>query len=206
MGRAFPRWWADAVTLSRVVLMPGFLLAAEWTNAAVEAGQPSTGRRALVLALLVVIAASDRLDGWLARRSAQRPSRRGAILDAVSDRLVQWAGIWFFTLRAEPAFTPLPLWLVAALVLRDALLLGLWLRHPMQRAVSVEHEMHGKIATVTVFVALFAVVASIRAEVVAGAAGLAGVAIGYSTLRYALRTWRHGRTSTPDEARTGGTG
>ena len=185
----FPRWWADAVTLARVALMPVFLLAAKWTNAAVAAGLPSGGRRVTVLTLLLVIGASDKLDGWVARRSGQPPTRRGAIMDAGSDRLVQWAGVWFFTLRASPAFTPLPLWLAGVLVARDALLLAIWLRHRRAEPVSFEHEIHGKAATVAVFLALFAATASARADIAAAAAVLAGAAIAYSTIRYATRTW-----------------
>ena len=190
--RRFPSWAADVVTLSRVALMPVFLLAAEATNDAVAAGVPAGGRRVAVLALLLVIAASDKLDGWLARRTGKPPTRRGAILDAASDRLVQWAGVWFFTLRALPAFTPLPLWLAAVLVARDALLLGLWLLHRRTRSVSFEHEHHGKAATVTVFVALIAAVITRRADVATGAAALAAAAIVYSGVRYAFRIRRSG--------------
>jgi CDP-diacylglycerol--glycerol-3-phosphate 3-phosphatidyltransferase/cardiolipin synthase len=189
-GSAFPRWAADAVTLSRIVLMPVFLLVVEAANDAVAAGLPAGDRRALAAALLVVIGASDKLDGWLARRSGGPPTRRGAILDAASDRIVQWAGVWYFSMRAAPAFTPLPPWLAGALIARDALLVALWLRQRRAGAVSFEHELHGKAATVAVFGALTAAVLGAPAPLAIAAAGLAAGAVVHSTARYAVRTWR----------------
>jgi CDP-diacylglycerol--glycerol-3-phosphate 3-phosphatidyltransferase/cardiolipin synthase len=188
----FPPGAADAVTLARIALMPVFLLAAEATNAAVAAGLPAGRHRALVLALLLAIGASDKLDGWLARRSGQPPTQRGAILDATSDRIVQWAGVLFFTLRASPAFTPLPVWLAAVLVARDTLLLAIWIRQRRTGTVSFEHEIHGKAATVAVFVALFAATASANRAVATAAAALAGAAVVYSTVHYAARIARRG--------------
>jgi CDP-diacylglycerol--glycerol-3-phosphate 3-phosphatidyltransferase/cardiolipin synthase len=182
--------WADAVTISRVLLLPVLILAAEAVHSAADAGGAGTGPRTLVLVLLLAIGASDKLDGWLARRSGAPPTKRGAILDAAADRLVQWAGVWYFTLRGAPAFTPLPIWLAGTLVLRDALLLAILLRQRRAKAASYEHELHGKAETVTIFLALLAPASGASTSVTLLAALVAGIAVMYSTLRYAARLVR----------------
>ncbi|MGE0159874.1 MAG: CDP-alcohol phosphatidyltransferase family protein [Gemmatimonadales bacterium] len=185
--------WADVVTISRVVLLPVLILTGEAVHAAVDAGGAGTSPRTFVLALLLAIGASDKLDGWLARRSGQPPTKRGAILDAAADRLVQWTGVWYFTLRGAPAFTPLPIWLAGTLVLRDALLLAILLRQRRPKAASYEHELHGKAATVTIFLALLAPAAGASRAWTFLAALVAGLSVMYSTARYAMRLV--GRTS-----------
>lgn len=183
-----PAWLPDFVTLTRVGLIPCFLVAAEATRAGAEGGAPSGALRATTLLLLLVIGASDKLDGYLARRSGRPTTRRGALLDAGADRLVQWSGAWFFALRAGTVFSAPPLWFPLLLVARDAVLLFAWLRAPRLEAVTVEHEIHGKAATVAVFIVLLAAVAGAPTVAVSLLSGAAGGAVIYSTARYVLRT------------------
>jgi phosphatidylglycerophosphate synthase len=182
--------WADAVTVSRVALLPLLILAAEAVRGAADGGGAANEPRVLVLVVLLAIGGSDILDGWLARRSGAPPTKRGAMLDVAADRLVQWTGVWYFALRGAPAFIPLPLWLAGTLVLRDALLLAIWLRHRGAKTTSFEHEPHGKAATVTIFLALLATIAGASSALVILTALAAGVAILYSTARYAVRLAR----------------
>lgn len=185
---SIPPWLPDAITLTRIALIPLLLLAAEAARADLVSGPPTRGPKALVVSLLLAIAASDKLDGYLARRTGRPPSRRGAILDATADRLVQWTGTWYLALRASPAFTALPLWLPLLLVGRDATLLAIWVGKTRAGHVSVEHELHGKAATASVFALLMGAALALWTEVVtAGAAVVAGLAV-YSTARYAART------------------
>jgi phosphatidylglycerophosphate synthase len=64
------------------------------------------------LGILAAAAASDLLDGWLARRLG--PSRLGAILDAVTDKVFMLTA--FAILAASGALTPLE---VLGVLLRD---------------------------------------------------------------------------------------
>jgi phosphatidylglycerophosphate synthase len=187
MTRSRLLWWADAVTISRVLLLPALIWAAEVARAAVVAGAPAAPERRLTLAVLLVIGASDIVDGWLARRSGVPPTKRGAILDAAADRIVQWTGVWYLALRGAPAFTPLPLWLAGTLVLRDALLLSILLRMRGAKAESFEHELHGKAATFTIFVASCVSISGAPNAVVIPAALVAAGAVTYSAVRYAAR-------------------
>jgi phosphatidylglycerophosphate synthase len=195
VGRV-PGWLPNAVLFARLALLPAFVIAVEAARAA--AGEASRARGA-ALALLIVIAASGKLDGYFARRSARGPTRLGAILDAVADRTVQWTGVLLLTFRAEPAFTALPIWLPICLAGREALLLGAWLRTGGKAAPQVEHELHGQIATVAVFGTLIAATWALPAAVVTILAAVAAGNVIYSALRYAGRMGR--RPPDPRRAR-----
>jgi phosphatidylglycerophosphate synthase len=181
-----PAWLPDLITSSRIALAPVFVIAAEATVDAAAAGESTLGPRALTILLLLGIAGSDRLDGYLARKSERGPTKRGAVLDAVADRLIQWTGALYFALRPTIAFTALPFWFPLALLARECLLILAWL-HPYRGPASYEHEMHGKVATVMVFSLLLLAAAHVPAPLVVSAATLSIAAVLYSASRYALR-------------------
>lgn len=185
-SRRIPSWLPDVVTSTRIVLIPVFLLVAEAARDSVAAGLPADRLRALTFVLVLAVAASDKLDGYLARKTARGPTRRGAVLDAIADRLMQWTGSFFFAFRAAPAFTPIPLWLPLGLVARDLFMLIVWLS-PRRAATDYEHEVHGKVATALVFGLLLASAAGVTARILVPASVLAVSAALYSTARYALR-------------------
>lgn len=192
-GGRFPSWLAHAFTLGRIALLPLLFLAAEATRAAVGGGVPSGLPRTVALLLMALIAASDRADGYVARRSRRGPTRRGAFLDALADRLVQWSGVLYFCFLARPGFTPLPLWLPAVLLGRELVLVGGWMGRRRSGAVSFEHERHGKAATVVVFGLLLAVIAGAPERVVVVLSALAAGAVAWSTARYVARSPRSRR-------------
>jgi phosphatidylglycerophosphate synthase len=178
------------VTSTRIALIPVFLVVAEATRDAVAGGAPGTRLRALTFFLVLVIASSDKLDGYLARRSAHGPTRRGEILDAFADRLMQWVGAFFFAFRAAPAFTPIPLWLPLGLGARDLFLLLVWLSPKQSTETDYRHEIHGKVATALLFGLLLASAAGLTARLLVPASVLAVSAALYSTARYAARLGR----------------
>jgi cardiolipin synthase len=106
------------------------------------------GRTAAASVLFVGIAASDYLDGLVARATGQY-SRLGAILDPLVDRLTVLAGAvvcWHFEL--------LPRWALAALAVREAVtmvLAGAGLR----RGVELEVNWVGRIAVILVMGGIF---------------------------------------------------
>jgi len=168
-----PRWAPNALSALRIASVPAWL-----ALALVERGRALDGaevRRALVIAVLLAIGATDVLDGQLARRFGLA-SNLGATLDAVADKLATVVAVTFLAFLAAPAFTPLPLWLWAALVLRDLLLaagfVAVWRRHGH---VQVEHRWHGRLATLVLF-----------ATVVAACAGAPALAVGAGSLAVVL--------------------
>lgn len=103
--------------------------------------------------LWIVAAAgiSDVADGFLARRW-NLTSRIGALMDAVADKSFQFTSLVTITLLGRPLFSQLPVWLLGSVFLRDlVLLIGWTVMRRRRRPVSMEHEVHGKVATFLVF-------------------------------------------------------
>jgi phosphatidylglycerophosphate synthase len=148
----------NAITLFRVVLVPCVVLAAIACDAQVARGEDGFVARAWTVAFLVVIGASDVVDGFLARRCGLA-TQLGATLDALADKLAQVATITYFTLSGGPAFVALPLWFMVWLIARDVLLGGGWLVLRMGGGVHVEHRWHGKLASLLMFGLVFWVAA-----------------------------------------------
>ena len=98
----------NAIGFARLALIPVFLALALMSKG---------GTDALPAVIFAVISWSDYLDGIAARLTGQY-SRFGALLDPFVDRLLVVSGVavcWYFEL--------LPRWAIAALVLREVLLL-----------------------------------------------------------------------------------
>jgi len=97
---------------------------------------------AMRLAVLAAAAASDLLDGWIARRLG--PSRLGAKLDPVSDKIFYLTG--FAVLGLSGALSPLE---VAGVLLRDILTpLGYLASVVVRRPFSTPARVGGKAVTV----------------------------------------------------------
>jgi cardiolipin synthase len=97
----------NALSLLRLLGVPLFL----WLILGPE-------RDGLALIVLMVAGFTDYADGWLARKLNQT-SRLGQLLDPAADRLYILA-----TLIGLTARDIVPLWLTAALIARDLMLLG----------------------------------------------------------------------------------
>jgi len=126
---------ANLVSLARVPLAVAFALF------------DRAGVRVLVLA---AAAASDLLDGWLARRLG--PSRLGAVLDPVTDKAFMLTA--FSVLALSGALTPLE---VVGVLLRDILApLGYLAGVAMRRPFTVPARLGGKLVTTGQSLTLFA--------------------------------------------------
>jgi cardiolipin synthase (CMP-forming) len=147
---------------------------------------PSASRAAL--AVLVAAAATDMLDGWLARRRGEATAV-GAVVDPVADKV--FALTVMTTLRRQGK---LPGWGVAALLTREILeaplVLWVFVSPEARRARRLEAQANipGKIATVAQFGAVMAAVALPRAaRRLLVLAAVAGAAAGASYWRRELR-------------------
>ena len=111
------------LTCARVfVIVPFFLQAGITAHELDRAGADYSTQRALTVGLIVLMGVTDLLDGWVARRFGL-VSQLGAVVDAVSDKLVQIVLVCFFSLIIGPAFTTLPLWFLIVVFGRDLVLL-----------------------------------------------------------------------------------
>ncbi len=102
----------------------------------------------LALAVLIVSSFTDWLDGYLARRLNQF-SRLGELLDPLADRLYVVAALAALYIRDL-----LPLWVVAALVLRDVVMSMLLIYLKRDGITGIPVHFVGKAATMNLLYAL----------------------------------------------------
>jgi cardiolipin synthase (CMP-forming) len=106
------------------------------------------GRSVAAAAVFWLIAASDYLDGFLARVTGQY-SRMGALLDPLVDRLTILAGAvvcWSFEL--------LPRWALALLALRELMMLVL-AQYGLRHGVDIEVNWPGRISVFPIMGGIF---------------------------------------------------
>jgi CDP-diacylglycerol--glycerol-3-phosphate 3-phosphatidyltransferase len=128
----------NAIGYTRLALIPVFLVLA------LSSGD---GRDGLALAIYIVIAATDYLDGITARITGQY-SRLGALLDPLVDRLLVISAV-----VVNYRFDLLPRWALIVLAAREALMLVLT-RIGMKRGMDLKVNMVGRWAVWPVMVAL----------------------------------------------------
>lgn len=138
----------SAWTLPPNLLSLGRLLATPAVFALVLASSPVTDLAALLL--FVVAAASDYVDGWLARRRGW-VTEVGIYLDPLADKLLLVSVLVpFYLVTADPAsargipyWGSLPLWALAILLGREVVVSGLALA-ARRRGATVPAEAFGK--------------------------------------------------------------
>jgi CDP-diacylglycerol--glycerol-3-phosphate 3-phosphatidyltransferase len=112
-----PLTWPMGLTFLRLLLLPVFL----WTLLA-NAHAPEQPRNWLGLGVFVVMAITDKLDGYLARKFNQT-SKLGAVLDPVADKLLVACSVIVLNFEwiAPPHFR-IPGWVVIAVYAKDLII------------------------------------------------------------------------------------
>jgi CDP-diacylglycerol--glycerol-3-phosphate 3-phosphatidyltransferase len=140
-----PMTLANKITLSRMGLVPVFVLFAAYYGQSVYAGMPSEWLRWAAVGTFVVAATSDGLDGWLARRLNQR-TELGVVLDPVADKGLLLAGV--LALSFSHWTNALPVWFGVLVVARDmAVLVGVVGVFVLNGKVDLRPRFTGKVAT-----------------------------------------------------------
>jgi cardiolipin synthase len=124
----------NALTIARLVAIAPFVLLA------------MQGRDRAALILFVVAGLTDTLDGTIARRFGQT-SKIGRLLDPLADKL--FTGAAYVVLSAfRPGLTSIPIWVMAAVLLRDVLILsGSLIVYRMSRNTGFQPSIYGKLNT-----------------------------------------------------------
>src|SRR6478735_5405193 len=166
----------------RIALVPFFA----W--ALLADGGHSTGWRLVATALFVLAAATDRVDGWLARRNDQITDL-GKLLDPIADKLLMGTALVILS-----ALGDLPWWVTVVILVRE---LGITvMRFFMLRYVVLPASRGGKIKTVLQSVAIGLYLLPLDAmpdwvafvaAVAMGAAVVLTVVTGVDYLRLAIR-------------------
>jgi CDP-diacylglycerol--glycerol-3-phosphate 3-phosphatidyltransferase len=110
---------ANKITIARLCLIPIFGIFAWGSGATVVRGRLAERVRVIAAFVFFLAAATDGLDGFIARRFNQR-SRLGAILDPVADKGLVMTALVVLPLsnRSED----FPIWVPIAVIGRDAIL------------------------------------------------------------------------------------
>jgi CDP-diacylglycerol--glycerol-3-phosphate 3-phosphatidyltransferase len=184
---AVPSAWnpANVLTVLRIALVPFFA----WALLA-DGGHTTTGRL-IATALFVVAAATDRLDGWLARRSGQ-VTDLGKMLDPIADKVLIGTALVLLSWLGD-----LPWWVTVIILVRE---LGITaMRFFLLRYVVLPASRGGKLKTVlqSVAIGLYLLpldvlpeVVSVVAKVLMGAALVVTVVTGVDYARTGLRIRR----------------
>jgi cardiolipin synthase len=124
----------NILTLIRLLLVPCFIAASV------------RGMFTAAFVLFVGAAATDILDGMIARRLNQR-SRIGALLDPAADKTMMLAGYLFYTLSNRPLLR-IPGWLTFLVLVRDFMIVTFaYLLYTRVRVKRFPPSIAGKMAT-----------------------------------------------------------
>lgn len=147
--------FASKITITRILMVPVFAVLALAYGHSVKSGMPNEALRWWALGVFVTAAASDGIDGWVARRFNQI-SKFGAFIDPIADKALLLTGV--VTLSIVDWGVDgwrLPLWFAFIVVLRDVIILaGIRILWNHRREVSFAPHWTGKVTTVTQMFAL----------------------------------------------------
>jgi CDP-diacylglycerol--glycerol-3-phosphate 3-phosphatidyltransferase len=147
-------------------MIPAFVTMAIYYGQSVMRGQPLEWQRFAAIAIFILAALSDGLDGYVARQYNQR-SKLGIILDPIADKGLLLSGIITLSLTSwseiEPESGQFPAWFPVLVISRDAILLvGTLVLYLLNGKVQVKPHWTGKIATVLQMVAIGWVMLQLR--------------------------------------------
>jgi cardiolipin synthase len=181
-----PRQLPNVITGIRIGLLPFFGLAT------------FNGDRTGALVLLALIAGSDVLDGWLARRF-RLATPLGAFLDPLADKLAQVTALTMLALDVHPAFTAIPVWFVALVFARELLLVYGAIRiRSRHKRVAILPSIWGKLSTALVFGMVFGALLGLGDRFMTVALAVGTPVVVASAVQYTLagrRQYRTGRTA-----------
>ena len=142
----------NKITIARILMIPLFVMMAIYYGRSVTAGAPLEWQRWLATTIFLVAAASDGIDGYIARRYNQR-SRLGEILDPIADKGLLLAGI--ITLSLSNWRFEFPVWFPVLVIARDVIVVsGAIALQVLNGTVRVKPSWTGKIATVLQMIAI----------------------------------------------------
>jgi cardiolipin synthase (CMP-forming) len=137
---------ANKITLARTGLIPVFVWLAWAYGRSFAGGQPIEPYRFGAIAIFLIAAFMDGLDGFVARQFHQQ-SRLGSILDPLADKGLVAAALIVLALSGWPQ--SLPFWFPCAVIGRDVVLaIGFTALTRLIDRVDVHPSPIGKLATV----------------------------------------------------------
>ena len=143
---------ANKITIARIMMIPVFVMMAIYYGRSVQRGEPVEWQRWTAIAVFVAAAASDGIDGYIARHFNQK-SQLGMVLDPLADKGLLLSGI--ITLSVSNWAYEFPVWFPVLVVARDVVILsGTLTLHFLNGSVRVKPSLTGKTATALQMVAI----------------------------------------------------
>ena len=142
---------ANKITLVRILMIPAFVLMAIYYGESIKAGEPQEWLRFTAIAIFLVAATSDGLDGYIARRYNQK-SALGVILDPIADKGLLLSAIITLSISnwsdVDPQYGRFPIWFPVLVISRDiVIVVGSAVLHLLVGKVRVQPSWTGKVAT-----------------------------------------------------------
>jgi CDP-diacylglycerol--glycerol-3-phosphate 3-phosphatidyltransferase len=149
---------ANKITIIRILMIPAFVTMAIYYGQSIQRGAPLEWMRFTAIAIFLVAAVSDGLDGYVARRYNQRSSL-GVVLDPLADKGLLLSGIITLSISnwsdIDPDYGRFPAWFPVLVISRDAVILvGAMILYLLNGRVHVKPNWTGKVATVLQMVAI----------------------------------------------------
>jgi len=136
---------ANKITVTRILLIPVFVLFAAYYSESITKGAEDIKMRIFALIVFAVASLSDALDGYIARNFNQS-TRLGRSLDPVADKLLLLAGVVMLSVTHWHA--GLPIWFAVLVIARDVLIiLGVLYIHHTIGGVKMKPLLSSKICT-----------------------------------------------------------
>ena len=157
--RITPATW---ITIARLAGVFVFILLLTYHTLELKQGSTDSAFRVWALGLFVVVAATDFLDGWLARRRGE-VTPLGTFLDPLADKLLVVSSLVMLTKPSLPALSPqFPVWFTWLVISRDVYLFaGAVLVHATGAKLNIRPRQIGKLATVLNLAAITLVLAKL---------------------------------------------
>src|SRR5437762_4028145 len=157
---------ANKITVARILMIPAFVTMAIYYGQSIQRGAPLEWQRFTAIAIFLIAAVSDGLDGFVARRYNQRSSL-GVVLDPIADKGLLLSGIITLSIsnwsEIDPDYGRFPAWFPVLVISRDAVILvGTAVLYFLVGRVKVRPNWTGKVATVLQMCAIAWVMLQLR--------------------------------------------
>lgn len=140
---------ANAITTIRLLLIPVFGVLAVMYGQSIKDGAPVEMLRYLALSAFIIAAASDWVDGYVARK-LNITSKLGAVLDAIADKVLMLTGLVtlsFVSWGGEDWI--IPMWYLIMVVARDVSIgIGCAMILSVNKKLEVNPHWSGKATTI----------------------------------------------------------
>jgi len=157
---------ANKITIVRILMIPAFVTMAIYYGQSIQRGAPLEWIRFSAIAIFLIAAISDGLDGYVARHYNQR-STLGVYLDPIADKGLLLSGIITLSIsnwsEADPDYGRFPVWFPVLVISRDSILfVGAGILYLLVGKVQVKPNWTGKVATVLQMAAIAWVMLQLR--------------------------------------------